>query len=145
MNATIVLMSILIAGPAAKQSSIAGQWNVSAEAAKKRTDDGGSVSRSAQEFVLDLSFDGAKATATLTPTAGPGQPWSLSGSWQQSKLELASSWRDMPITKNGQPATAKARYLVRVTLSGEALTGTCEFAMENSEPLPQPCSARRAK
>src|SRR5262245_45253162 len=132
----LILCALFVAGA---QASIAGKWSVSAEAARKATDNGGSVSRIAQQFVLELTVDAAKATATLTPKGGPGSPWALTGSWQQNKLELTSAWRDIPITKDGQSATAKARYLVRMTLAGETISGTCEFALENSEPLPQPC------
>jgi hypothetical protein len=139
-SVTLILIALLVA---ATQASVAGKWHVSAEAARKRTDDGGSVSRNAQEFLLDVGVDGATATGTLTPMNGRGSPWTLSGSWQQNRLELASAWREIPITKDGKPATAKARYLVRMTLAGSTLGGTCEFAMENSEPLPQPCVGRR--
>ena len=139
----VVLTLFLTAAP--QQGSIAGKWDITAAAASKRRDDGGSVSRSAQRFVLDLSVDGAKATATLTPKGGPGSPWSLSGTWQQAKLELTSAWRDIPVKKNGKDATAKARYLVRLTQSGDTFSGACEFSMEDSEPLPQPCTAQRAK
>lgn len=134
---------IALALSAGSQASVAGKWNVSAEAASKRTDDGGSVSRSAQEFVLEVSLDGAKATATLTPRRGPGSPWALTGTWRQNELELTSAWRDLPITRNGESSTAKARYLVRMTLAGATISGTCEFAMERGEPLPQPCVGRR--
>jgi hypothetical protein len=139
-----MLLTVLLVN-GAPQSSVAGKWDVSVEAARRNTEDGGSVSRSAQQFLLDLTVDGAKATATLTQRRGPGSPWTMSGSWQQGRLELASAWRDIPITNNGKPSTARARYIIHVGLSAETLTGTCELAFEKGEPMPQPCAARRAK
>jgi hypothetical protein len=124
---------------------VAGKWDLNLEAARRQTDDGGSVSRSARQILLDVITDNAKATATLTAKSGPGEPWTLSGTWQQNRLEMASDWRDISITNNGNPGTGRARFIVRLTLSGEKLDGTCEFAFENGEPLPQRCTGQRAK
>ena len=145
MTVVALLFLNLLLPPAISQTSVAGAWEVRADAASRKTDDGGSVSRSAQQFRLDLKVDGSKASATLTPKAGPGSPWTLGGSWERDKLELASAWRDLQGTNNGKPTTLRARYIVRLTLANAALAGTCELAIENGEAMPQPCTAKRAK
>ena len=134
---TIVSMASLLAQSAV---DLTGTWSVQVEAARESTPDGGSRSRSALSLALVLEVRGMEVTGRFKSVVGDDV--TLNGTWQDGKLDLTSPWREISITNNGRPATAKARWVIKGGLKGDVLGGTWDLQMGDSS-LPQRWTARR--
>jgi hypothetical protein len=134
---TIVSIASLLAQSAV---DLTGTWSVQVEAARQSTPDGGSRSRSALSLALVLDLRGVQVTGRFKSVVG--EEVTLTGTWQDGKLDLASPWREISITNNGRPGTAKARWVIKGGLNGDVLGGTWDLQMGDSS-LPQRWTARR--
>jgi hypothetical protein len=119
---------------------LTGTWSVRVEAARQSTPDGGSRSRSELSIALALDVRGTEVTGRFTAVSG--EEVTLSGTWQDGRLDLTSPWREIAITNNGRPDKAKARWVIKGGLKGDVLGGTWDFQMGDSS-LPQRWTARR--
>ena len=149
---TSVLISTLLSAWLAPQSpavDLTGRWDVRVEAAKQSTPDGGSRSRSALTLVLELDVRGSDVSGRFNNPRGDAV--TLSGTWKDGRLDLVSPWREVSVTNNGRPDTAKVRWVIKGGWKDNVLGGTWDFQMGDSS-LPQrwtalrkPQSARRAR
>jgi hypothetical protein len=124
----------LALAPAQSDAALTGRWDVRVEAARQETPAGGSRSRSALSLVLDLTVRDGVATGGFTGLRG--ERVTLSGTWKDGRLDLASEWREADITHNGRPAKGKLRWLIKGSLKDGVLGGTWDFQLGDST-LPQ--------
>src|SRR5512132_3136253 len=140
----ITLCAALLALPRAHTASLAGAWTVTTEGARGTTEDGSTWTVGAITGTLTLAQKDNDVTGSWK-----GQmpaPWALTGQLHDDAFVLQTEWRDIPATRDGVEATARARWIFHGTVSDDTAAGTMTLELENSGgERSQPFKAKRAR
>jgi len=128
--------------PVAAQGSVAGTWNLKADAAEGQTSSGGTWSRSAVTGTLVIEQQDTALKGTWT--GAKGEDWPFTGRVQGDRFEFTTEAREVPVVVDGQQTRIAFRWTFRGDIAGSTLRGTMTFdrAGENSERH-QPFTATR--
>jgi hypothetical protein len=137
----VALCTTLLTPVSARAQSLSGTWTVTAEGAQGTTDEGGTWSMNALSGVLTLTQQGIDVSGSWK-----GQmpaPWAVSGQLKDRTFELQTEWREIPLTRDGQKSTTRARWVFRGTVSADTLSGTLSLDLQDRAERPQKFTAKR--
>jgi len=141
----IALCLALSVSAGAQTASVDGRWTVTTEGASGTTDDGSNWTLGAITGALTLTQDGGGDIIGSWKGQMPAA-WRLTGQLNDRAFVLQTEWREIPATRNGVQATARARWIFRGTVAGDQASGKMALELENAGgDRSQPFKATRAQ
>lgn len=124
----VVLLAMASTGPVRaheQAADIGGRWDVESATSIRRNTDGTVEVLATSQFRFDLSVEGDQVTAVWQRADGTGEPpMTLTGTWKDGRLDLASAWAESEATNRGERVTVTVRWVMRGSLTDGRLGGT---------------------
>ena len=142
-NVSWVLVCVLLgtSGVVAQSGTAADVWTVNAEAARGKTENGGTWRLSANTGTLTLEQKGSAINGSWKGRLP--ETWPLTGQLTGDTIELKSAMREVPAVKDGAKTTVPRRLAFRGTVKGDTMTGQLSFESDRGDGRSQKFTATR--